>query len=144
MKKLFTIAVLAVMTFSISCSQTSQTDSTVDIDDQSPVIKFEKMVHDYGTITQGDNGTCEFKFTNTGGAPLTLFNVKSSCGCTVPNWPREAIEAGKSAVITVKYDTRRIGPISKSITVTSNGSETPIVLRIKGRIEPKPAEAAEK
>lgn len=142
MKRLLSIAVLAVMTFSISCSQTSQAENTVDIDAQAPAIEFEKLVHDYGTIKQGGNGTCQFDFKNTGGEALVLTNVKSSCGCTVPNWPKEAIAPGESATITVKYATNRIGPINKSIRVTSNGSEQPIILRIKGRVEPKPVESA--
>ncbi len=142
MKKLLSIAVLAVMTFSISCSQTSQAESTVDIDAQGATIEFDNLVHDYGTIVQGENGTCKFEFKNTGGEALVLSDVKSSCGCTIPSWPREAIAPGETGTIDVKYDTRRVGPINKSIRVTSNGSEQPIILRIKGRIEPKPAESA--
>ncbi len=140
MKRIFSIAVLAIMTFTISCSQTSRAENTIDIDAQGPSIEFTILVHDYGTIVQGDNGTCNFEFKNTGGEPLILQNVRSSCGCTVPSWPREAIKPGETSKIVVKYDTRRIGPISKSITVTSNGSDQPIILRIKGKITPKPAE----
>jgi hypothetical protein len=143
MKRIFSIAVLAIMTFTISCSQTSKAENTVDIDAKGPSIEFKDLVHNYGTITQGDNGTCEFSFKNTGTEPLILQNVRSSCGCTIPSWPKEAIAPGKSNSIVVKYDTRRIGPISKTITVTSNGSEQPIILRIKGKIEPKPAESAD-
>jgi hypothetical protein len=143
MKRIFSIAVLAIMTFTISCSQTSKAENTVDIDAKGPSIEFKDLVHNYGTITQGDNGTCEFSFKNTGTEPLILQNVRSSCGCTIPSWPKEAIAPGKSNSIVVKYDTRKIGPISKTITVTSNGSEQPIILRIKGKIEPKPAESAD-
>lgn len=143
MKRIFSIAVLAIMTFTISCSQTSQAENTVDIDAKGPAIEFKDLVHDYGTIMQGDNGTCEFSFKNTGTEPLILQNVRSSCGCTIPSWPKEAIAPGESNSIVVKYDTRRIGPISKTITVMSNGSEQPIILRIKGKIEPKPAESAD-
>lgn len=139
MKRIFSITVLAIMTFTISCSQTSQAENSIDIDAQGPAIEFVKVVHDYGTIVQGENGICEFKFKNNGSEPLILSNVRSSCGCTVPSWPREAISPGEESTITVKYDTRRVGPISKSITVTSNGSEQPIILRIKGKISPKPA-----
>lgn len=141
MKRFFSIAVLAIMTFTISCSQTSQADNTIDIDAQGPAIEFNKLIHDYGTMEQGGNGTSEFIFKNTGTEPLILSNVRSSCGCTVPSWPREAIAPGEENTIVVKYDTRRVGPISKSITVTSNGSEQPIILRIKGKITPKPAES---
>jgi hypothetical protein len=100
------------------------------------------LEHDYGTITQGADGNCEFLFTNTGAQPLTLSNVKSSCGCTVPEWPKEPIAPGTKAVIKVHYDTQRVGPISKTITVTSTGSETPIILKITGKIEPAVATQA--
>lgn len=100
----------------------------------APVAEFEKLVHDYGTIEQHGDGNCEFKFTNTGKEPLILSNVRSSCGCTVPTWPRQPILPGQSEVIKVKYDTKRVGMINKSITVYSNGKVSPISLKIKGKI----------
>jgi len=105
-----------------------------------PEIAFEKVVHDYGTLYKEGDGNCEFKFTNTGNEPLVLSTVRSSCGCTVPKWPREPILPGKNSVITVKYDTRRIGTINKRITVMSNAKTASVVLSIKGKILPKPAE----
>jgi hypothetical protein len=142
MKKLFILSLLAILTFSISCSQTSQTENGVNIDSQGPIIKFNELSHDYGTMEQNGNGTFDFVFTNEGTEALILSNVRSSCGCTIPQWPREPIAPGKSSTIAVKYDTRRIGSFSKSITVTSNGSEQPIVLRIKGKVN-APAATAE-
>jgi hypothetical protein len=100
----------------------------------APVIEFDKLVHDYGEIEQHGNGKCEFKFTNKGKEPLILSNVRSSCGCTVPEWPRQPILPGKSEVINVKYDTKRIGMINKSIHVYSNASQSPISLKIKGNV----------
>lgn len=100
----------------------------------APVITFEKTTHDYGTVTKGGDGTCEFKFKNNGIEPLILSNVSSSCGCTVPEWPREPILRGKSAAIKVKYDTNRVGPINKTITVMSNAKVASIQLRIIGNI----------
>lgn len=99
-----------------------------------PDIKFEKMVHDYGTIQKGSDGSCEFVFKNTGKEPLVLSNVKSSCGCTVPTWPKEPILAGNSGVIKVVYDTKRVGAINKSIFVNSNANEGVIQLKIKGQV----------
>jgi hypothetical protein len=102
-------------------------------------IEFEKEVHDYGTIENGANGECTFKFTNTGNAPLIISNAKGSCGCTVPSWPKEPIAPGASAVITVKYDTKRPGAINKSVTITSNAVNEPTkIIRIKGNVKPKP------
>ena len=97
-------------------------------------IDFEKNNHDYGELDFGSDGVCEFKFTNTGKEPLMLTNVKSSCGCTVPEWPKEPIGRGESASIKVRYDTHRVGTFSKSITVYSNASNSPKRLFIKGRV----------
>ena len=104
---------------------------------EGPGIKFEKTVHDYGTIEQGANGDCEFVFTNNGTEPLILSNVRSSCGCTIPSWPREPIMPGKSSAIKVHYDTNRVGGIAKSITVSTNGTPERIVLSIRGTVTPK-------
>ena len=98
-------------------------------------ITFEKEVHDYGKIEQHANGECEFVFKNTGTVPLTIENAKGSCGCTVPEWPKTPIAPVDSASIKVKYDTKRIGLINKSVTITSNASNSPnAVVRIKGEV----------
>lgn len=141
MKRILTFAFLAAMTFTISCSQTSQANNKVDIDAQGPIIKFENLEHDFGTIENGADGSCKFVFSNTGTEPIVLSNVQSSCGCTIPQWPKEPIAPGASSSIDVKYDTKRTGVFSKSITVTSNGSEAPIVLKIKGTVLAPPASA---
>jgi hypothetical protein len=106
----------------------------------APIIVFDKLEHDYGTIEQNANGDCEFKFTNNGKEPLILSNVRSSCGCTVPTWPRQPILPGQSDVIKVHYDTKRVGIISKTITVISNAKEGTITLKIKGNILGAPTE----
>lgn len=100
-------------------------------------IAFVKIIHDYGTIVQGGDGNCEFKFTNKGKSPLTLSNVQASCGCTVPEWPKEPILPGKTGSIKVKYNTNTIGAFNKSITVKSNAINTTVVLQIKGNVTPK-------
>ncbi len=103
-------------------------------------IKMDKTTHDYGNIMQGANGECEFKFTNTGKEPLVITNCQGSCGCTVPQCPKEPILPGKSSVIKVKYDTNRVGGIYKTVTVTSNAKSGNVVLTIKGNVEAKPVE----
>ena len=98
-------------------------------------ITFTKEFHDYGKMEQHGNGECEFIFKNTGTAPLIIENAKGSCGCTVPEWPREPIAPGASGTLKVKYDTKRIGLINKSVTITSNATNSPnAVVRIKGEI----------
>jgi len=104
-----------------------------------PAIEFEKEVHDYGTMKQHGDASTEFKFTNTGTEPLIISNAKGSCGCTVPQWPKEPIMPGQTSSIKVKYDSKRLGPINKSVTITSNASNSPTkVIRIKGNIEAAP------
>lgn len=105
-------------------------------------VKFDKMVHDYGNIMQGDNGECVFKFKNTGKEPLIITMCQGSCGCTVPQCPKDPILPGKSGEIKVKYDTNRVGPISKSVTVQSNAKSGTQTLQIKGNIAAKPVDEA--
>jgi hypothetical protein len=97
-------------------------------------MDFKKEVHDYGNIKNGANGTCTFEFTNTGNAPLIISNAAGSCGCTVPTWPKEPIAPGAKGEITVKYDTKRTGEFTKTVTLTSNSSEPNKVLTIKGNV----------
>lgn len=100
-----------------------------------PEISVDKEVHDYGTIKEGSNGVAEFTITNTGNEPLIISRAKGSCGCTVPDWPKEPIMPGKSAKMSVSYDTKRVGPINKSVTITSNASNAATkVVRIKGNV----------
>lgn len=105
-------------------------------------IKFDKMVHDYGDIKQGDNGECVFKFKNVGKEPLIITMCQGSCGCTVPQCPKDPILPGKSGEIKVKYDSNRVGPISKSVSVQSNSKTGTQTLQIKGNIAAKPIEEA--
>jgi len=105
-----------------------------------PVIKFNSLVHDYGNIYKNDNGVCTFEFKNVGKADLQLTNVSSSCGCTVPEWPREPIPPGKSATIKVSYNTGSIGPINRHIYVMTNTEEGRITLSIKGNVAEHPKE----
>ena len=105
---------------------------------KSPEISFDYLVYDYGTIYENDPGESEFTFKNTGKEPLVLSNVYSSCGCTVPDWPKDPIMPGKTATIKVRYTTSRIGGINKTITVLSNAEENPKVeLRITGNVKKK-------
>ena len=107
-----------------------------------PEIEFEEIVHDYGDVPCNGNGECEFRFTNTGDAPLLIQKPKSSCGCTVPSWPSEPILPGESEIIKVTYRTNRPGIINKTVTVTSNAvKNSTVVLRIKGRVLDQPTEA---
>ena len=98
------------------------------------IITFENTVIDYGTVYKGADGVRDFVFTNTGDAPLIISNVKSTCGCTIPKKPEKPILPGESDKIQVKYDTKRVGFIRKSISVTSNASNSNVVLKITGQV----------
>jgi len=131
MKKFFFCSLLLLFSLSmVSFAQTAK----------GPIIKFESQVYDYGTIYQGADGNCSFTFKNEGDEPLLLSNVRSSCGCTVPKWPKDPIMPGQTSSIQVTYDTKRLGTISKQITVMSNATEATILLNIKGNIIQKPNE----
>jgi len=97
-------------------------------------IEFKTDVIDYGTIEKGSDGVRVFEFTNTGNAPLVISNVKSTCGCTVPKKPKDPIMPGETGEIEVKYDTKRVNPIRKTITVYSNAETPTVALKIKGLV----------
>ncbi len=97
-------------------------------------FEFKTETIDYGEISKGSDGVRSFEFTNVGDEPLVITDVKSSCGCTVPEKPDGPIAVGETGVIKVKYDTKRVGPIRKTITVYSNADEPVKALKIKGTI----------
>ena len=98
---------------------------------QGAEISFDKSTHDYGQIEKSANGECIFVFTNTGNKPLKISNAKGSCGCTVPQWPREEIAPGATGEIKVRYDTKRVGVINKSVTIQSNALNSDNITRAK-------------
>ncbi|KJD33550.1 hypothetical protein PK35_06820 [Tamlana nanhaiensis] len=108
-------------------------------------IEFKTETIDYGTIEKGSNGVRVFEFTNTGNEPLVISKVSSSCGCTIPKKPKDPILPGKTGEIEVKYDTNRVNPIRKTITVQSNAETPTVALKIKGEvIDPSKASVLEK
>jgi hypothetical protein len=125
--------VLMFMLFLVSLTIQAQDKPAASQDS----IIFKSIVHDYGTIVQGSDGSCEFNFTNKGKTPLVLNDVKASCGCTVPEWTRTPIAPGEKGTIKVTYNTNNQGAFSKSITVNSNAINSPLILSIKGNVTPK-------
>ena len=104
-----------------------------------PVMAFEKSEHDFGTIEQGTAQETIFKFTNTGDAPLIITNAKSSCGCTVPNPPKDPIAPGETGELLVKFNGSGQNQVTKTITVTANTEKGSELLRIKAFVNPKGA-----
>ncbi|MBK8805877.1 MAG: DUF1573 domain-containing protein [Bacteroidales bacterium] len=137
MKKFFLLMGILLSIGLVSNAQTEQTNQNVT-DSSNAEIAFETLVHDYGKVEFGADGSCEFKFKNTGTDPLVLNNVQSTCGCTVPEWPRNPIAPGQSASIKVVYNTKRSGVFTKGITVMSNAKTATVRLTIKGEVAAQP------
>ena len=97
-------------------------------------LTLESDIVDYGTIDQGSEPLRLATFTNTGTEPLIISGAKGSCGCTVPNWPKELIMPGETSQIEIRYDTKRVGAINKTVTVTSNDPAGKHVIRVQGTI----------
>jgi len=102
--------------------------------------KFDVMTHDYGTIQKGGDPYCSFQLTNTGKEALVISEAHGSCGCTVPEYTKEPIKPGETVTIKVHYDTNRVGPFEKSVTMTFQGIDTPAVLHIHGTVQAPPSE----
>ncbi len=122
MKQLITILFIGLISFSVNAQ------------DKVAKIEFKSDTIDYGTIEKGADGVRVFEFTNTGDAPLIISKVSSTCGCTIPKKPEEPILPGKTGKIEVKYDTKRVMPIRKTITVISNAETPTVALKIKGLV----------
>jgi hypothetical protein len=100
-----------------------------------PVLIFEKLEHDFGTITEGQKVTYTYKFKNTGSAPLIIQNAQPSCGCTAPDWSREPIPVGGSGFVKAEFDSKgKPGMQNKSITVTSNTFPKTTQLKFKANV----------
>lgn len=135
MKKILVVALLALGTVAANAQETSKKAKQVTSKVTGAGMVFANEVIDYGTIAQNADGKREFVFTNNGNAPLVITNAQGSCGCTVPSSPKEPIAPGAKGVIGVKYDTNRVGPFTKTVTISSNASGQPTkVLTIKGTV----------
>jgi hypothetical protein len=100
-------------------------------------IQFAEMEHDFGVIDQNTTNPKVFTFTNTGSEPLIISNAKGSCGCTVPDYPREPIAPGETGDIKVVYSPgNQANQQTKSITITANTEPATTVLRIKANVTP--------
>jgi cyclophilin family peptidyl-prolyl cis-trans isomerase len=106
--------------------------------EKGPKIQFNKETHDYGIIKYNADPYCVFEFKNTGNEALLITESRGSCGCTVPEWPKEPIAPGATGMLKVTYDTKRVGNFQKSVTITSNAVNEPVkVVNIKGEVLPE-------
>ncbi len=123
MKKIVVVLFMGLMALSLQAQE------------KTAKIQFNAETVDYGLIEKGSDGIRVFEFTNTGEVPLIISKVSSSCGCTIPKKPEQPILPGQTGEIQVKYDTNRVGPIRKAITVISNADTPTKVLKIKGEVK---------
>ncbi len=108
-------------------------------------LVFEEDTYDFGEIMEGEKVVHIYKFKNTGKEPLVISNAKGSCGCTVPEWPREPIPVGGAGEIRVQFDSKGKGKVggatqAKKVTITANTDPANSFLNIKGKVN-KPAES---
>lgn len=128
----------------VGYAQEKKTLDNVANDPNQADFKFETEEHNFGKITQGESVTYEFKFTNTGSEPLIISKAEGSCGCTVPIWPKEPVMKGQQSTIKVTFNSAgKMGVQDKTVTLTSNAKQNPVVLHMKGTVE-KPADPTQK
>ncbi len=148
MKKIFYTVAIALLMVGVATAQTAKKKVAKKAEKEmikqevvdGPKITFESTVMDYGEIEKGADPLRKFSFVNDGTEPLVIKSAKGSCGCTVPDWPKEPILPGETGSIDVRYDTNRIGTFSKSVTLTTNIGDEKIVLNIKGKVNALPKE----
>lgn len=134
MRKIILISIALLLTLSFGFAQ-----------QKDPVMNFTKTKIDFGDLKQ-ENGPASrvFEFTNTGGKPVIISNVTSSCGCTTPTWSKQPIPPGKKGFVEAVYDPRnRPGNFSKTITVYSNSANSPVQLNVVGNVVEKQNPIAE-
>ncbi len=139
MKKILCLSLFLMMLgFGIQAQEeTTPNDAPVE----GPVMSFESMTLDYGTIEYKGDPFRTLSFTNTGTEPLVIKSARGSCGCTTPEWPKEPIEPGASSEIKVRYATERVGNINKTVKITTNEKENNThTIKVVGKILPQETE----
>lgn len=137
MKRITAVIVFVLATVSAGFAQTEKKtlDNIGNASNQAE-FKFDKEEYGFGTITQGQSVSYDFTFTNTGNEPLIITNAQASCGCTVPQWPKEPIMKGQSGTIKVTFNsTGKLGVQDRTVTITSNAKQNPMVLHLKGTVD---------
>jgi hypothetical protein len=135
MKHLF-FALALILGFGVSAQETQKKEAPKTEATQAKGITFTKLEIDRKDIPYGSEELFVFEFKNDAKIPAIIQGVQTSCGCTAADKPAEPIKPGKKSQISVKYDTKRVGQFTKTITITSNVSE-PIILTIKGNVLPE-------
>ena len=149
MKKLFlTLTITSLVVFT-SCKENAaekinqeNVSKAAERDSQSivfPNISFDKTEHDFGQIMNGTPVETTFYYTNTGKSPLVVTDIKSTCGCTVPQgWSKEPLMTGASSQFSVKFNGKGANKTSKTITLTTNTEKGLEQVKITAFITPDP------
>lgn len=148
-RKSIGLLTLSLVLLTSACKKESAADKITDADmatieaakaleGKFPIVKLDKEVHDFGTINEGDKVETEFIVTNAGEVDLIISDAKGSCGCTVPEPPKEPIKPGASAPIKVTFDSNgKPGAQKKTVTLTTNTEKGYETFEIKANVTPK-------
>lgn len=131
------VLILLLFSAANSFAQEKKTlDNVGNVNVNQASFKFAEEEYNFGTIKQGESVTHEFSFTNNGTEPLVISKAEGSCGCTVPTYPQQPIMKGQTAVIKVTFNsTGKLGIQDKTVTLTSNAIQNPMIIHIKGTVE---------
>ncbi len=114
---------------------TTANQPEVKPDGPLPAFEFTEELHDFGNVKEGDKAEHVFKFKNVGEAPLIISSATATCGCTVPEWPKEPIAVGGTGELKVVYNSaNKQGIQSKTVTITANTYPTKTQLRIRANV----------
>lgn len=136
MKQIGLLALTILFSFTQIQAQTKKAKEEMSFDKTTDGL----ILHDYGSIVYEANGKVDFLFTNQGTKPLVISEVKSSCGCTIPNWTKEPVAPGQKGTIKIEYNTRLPGPFNKTVEVYSNANNSPVRITIKGKVNAQPGD----
>lgn len=148
-KRTFGMLAVAALVLSTSCKKENASEKIDEtnvekvtaenaVNGKLPIVKFDKMEHDFGAIKEGDKVETVFKISNEGEADLIIINAQGSCGCTVPEWPKDPIKPGTSADMKVTFDSKgKPGQQEKSVTLTTNTKEGSEKVTIRATVSPK-------
>lgn len=123
----------------LSCGSNQDKSATSNLDDKLPKMEFSEDIKnfDFGTLTAGQEVEHTFKFKNTGDFPLIINNVSASCGCTIPEWPREPIGPGEEGAILVHFNSKgKEGPQFKTVTIFANTNPATSDIQFKADVTP--------
>jgi hypothetical protein len=136
--KPFTL-LLFISLITSACSSSNSSEATANVDKATaPVMTFAKESHDFGQVNEGDKVVFDFFFTNTGKSALIISNATATCGCTVPEYPKQPLAPGKTGIIHVVFNsTGKSGMQNKIITLTTNTFKGNEELHLVGNVKPK-------